>query len=112
VQRRDALQRAIELSRSSHAPLKRLAAVNVAKFFKAFPDLEEDAINAIYDLCEDQDQNVRIMLPRFSTPGVDPHLFLFSDSDSRIQCCRADVQGTAGMGREERGCARAVTSKR
>jgi hypothetical protein len=29
-----------------------VAAVNVAKFFKAFPDLEEDASNARYDLCE------------------------------------------------------------
>jgi hypothetical protein len=58
AQRRDALVHAIKLSHSPHAPLKRLAAVNVAKFFKAFPDLEEDAINAIYDLCEDQDRNV------------------------------------------------------
>ena len=63
AQRRDALQHAIELSHSSYASLKRLAAVNVAKFFKAFPDLEEDAINAIYDLCEDQDQNVHTMAP-------------------------------------------------
>ncbi|KAH9026572.1 hypothetical protein EDB84DRAFT_1401310 [Lactarius hengduanensis] len=34
-------------------------ASNIAKF-KAFPDLEEDAINAVYDLCEDQDPNIRI----------------------------------------------------
>ena len=89
MQRRDALERAIELSRSSHAPLKRLAAVNVAKFFKAFPDLEEDAINAIYDLCEDQDQNVCIMLPRFISPGVDPHLFFvfrFGFKDTMLSC--------------------------
>jgi hypothetical protein len=52
------LVHAIHLSRSPHASLKRLAAVNIVKFFKAFPDLEEEAINAIYDLCEDQDQNV------------------------------------------------------
>ncbi|KAH9023563.1 hypothetical protein EDB83DRAFT_2555580, partial [Lactarius deliciosus] len=36
-----------------------MAASNIAKLFKAFPDLEEDAINALYDLCEDQDPNVR-----------------------------------------------------
>ena len=58
TQRRDALVHAIHLSRSPHVSLKRLAAVNIVKFFNAFPDLEEEAINAIYDLCEDQDQNV------------------------------------------------------
>ena len=71
AQRRDALVHAIELSHSPHASLKHLAAMNIAKFFKAFPDYEEDAINAIYDLCEDQDQNVC---------GVDaptPHFLLF-----------------------------------
>ncbi|KAI9437542.1 hypothetical protein H4582DRAFT_2077125 [Lactarius indigo] len=35
-----------------------MAASNIAK--KAFPDLKEDAINAVYDLCEDQDRNIRI----------------------------------------------------
>ena len=58
AQRRDALVHAIKLSHSPHTSLKRLAAVNIPVFFKAFPDLEEEAINAIYDLCEDQDQNV------------------------------------------------------
>ncbi|KAH9017318.1 hypothetical protein EDB85DRAFT_1874480, partial [Lactarius pseudohatsudake] len=41
-------------------PTIRMAASNIAKFFKAFPELEEDAINAVYDLCEDQDPNIRI----------------------------------------------------
>lgn len=27
-------------------------------FFNDFPDLEEEAINAVYDLCEDQDSKV------------------------------------------------------
>ncbi|KAI0267058.1 apoptosis inhibitory protein 5-domain-containing protein [Gloeopeniophorella convolvens] len=58
--RRDGLRHAIGLSHSPHASLKHLAARNIAKFFKAFPDLEEDAINAIYDLCEDQDSSIRI----------------------------------------------------
>ncbi|KAI0275618.1 apoptosis inhibitory protein 5-domain-containing protein [Russula aff. rugulosa BPL654] len=58
--RKDALVHAIHLSRSPHASLKRLAAINIVKFFRAFPDLEEEAINAVYDLCEDQDQNIRI----------------------------------------------------
>ena len=71
--------------------------MNVAKFFKAFPDLEEDAINAIYDLCEDQDQNVRIMLPpRFYPPGADPTFFCFQ---IRIQGYNAVVQ----MSKEQPG---------
>ncbi|KAI0319003.1 apoptosis inhibitory protein 5-domain-containing protein [Amylostereum chailletii] len=57
--RRDALKRLIKLSRAPQASLKKLAADNISKFFKVFPDLEEDAINAIYDLCEDQDFKVR-----------------------------------------------------
>lgn len=31
----------------------------VKEFFDDFPDLQEEAINAVYDLCEDQDQSVR-----------------------------------------------------
>ncbi|KAA1471859.1 hypothetical protein DENSPDRAFT_837964 [Dentipellis sp. KUC8613] len=59
-QRREALKRLIDLSRSPHAHLKKFAASNITKFFKDFPDMDEDAINAIYDLCEDQDSKVRI----------------------------------------------------
>lgn len=59
MQRKDALKKLIELSRSPHQSLKKLAASNITKFFKPFPDLEEDAINAIYDLCEDQDSKVK-----------------------------------------------------
>lgn len=55
----NALSHAIKLAHSQHTSLKRMAAANIAKFFKAFPELEEDAINAVYDLCEDQDPNVR-----------------------------------------------------
>ncbi|KAN0138268.1 Apoptosis inhibitory protein 5 (API5) domain containing protein [Lactarius tabidus] len=58
--RKHALSHAIKLAHSSHTSLKRMAAFNIAKFFKAFPELEEDAINAVYDLCEDQDPNIRI----------------------------------------------------
>ncbi|KAH9053365.1 apoptosis inhibitory protein 5-domain-containing protein [Lactarius vividus] len=58
--RKHALSHAIKLAHSHHTSLRRMAASNIAKFFKAFPDLEEDAINAVYDLCEDQDPNIRI----------------------------------------------------
>jgi hypothetical protein len=53
------LSHAIKLAHSSPYVAQTHGRFNIAKFFKAFPDLEEDAINAVYDLCEDQDPNVR-----------------------------------------------------
>ncbi|EGO00417.1 hypothetical protein SERLA73DRAFT_180997 [Serpula lacrymans var. lacrymans S7.3] len=58
--RREAFERLIDLTHSSYAPLKSYAAGNIRLFFRDFPDLEEDAINAVYDLCEDQDSKVRV----------------------------------------------------
>ena len=40
--------------------MKTVAAQNIKYFIKDFPELEDDAINAVYDLCEDQDQKVHI----------------------------------------------------
>jgi len=48
----------IELTHSRHSSLKIIAAGDIKHFFRDFPDLEEAAINAIYDLCEDQDSEV------------------------------------------------------
>ena len=47
------------MAHASEASLKKLAAENIPKFYKYFADLEEDAINAIYDLCEDPEPKVR-----------------------------------------------------
>ncbi|KAN0091367.1 hypothetical protein V8E55_004933 [Tylopilus felleus] len=58
--RREAFQELITLTHSSHSLLKSYAAGHVHVFFNDFPDLEEDAINAVYDLCEDQDSKVRM----------------------------------------------------
>ncbi|KAH9026561.1 hypothetical protein EDB84DRAFT_1579770 [Lactarius hengduanensis] len=85
MSRKHALSHAIKLA---HSP----------KFFKAFPDLEEDAIIAVYDLCEDQDPNMRIdsiegykaivrmseEQPRWSERNVDVLVQL-------LQCYRAVV---------------------
>uniref|UniRef100_H2ZJL5 Apoptosis inhibitor 5 n=2 Tax=Ciona savignyi TaxID=51511 RepID=H2ZJL5_CIOSA len=38
---------------------KRLAAQFTTRFFKHFPDLAESAINAVLDLCEDEDSSIR-----------------------------------------------------
>ncbi len=89
---------AIHLSRSPHASLKRLAAINIVKFFKAFPDLEEESINAIYDLCEDQDQNVRVCQCR-PCPTRLTDIAPFCVFKIRIQGYKAVVQ----MSREQPG---------
>ena len=41
---------------------KRLAAQFIPRFFKYFPTLAEQAINAQLDLCEDDDSSVRLKL--------------------------------------------------
>ncbi|KAG6900547.1 hypothetical protein C0993_009124 [Termitomyces sp. T159_Od127] len=58
--RRNTLKRLIDLTHSPHPNLKILAAQNIGAFFTDFPELEEEAINAVYDLCEDQTPSVRI----------------------------------------------------
>lgn len=58
MQRREAFQELIALTHSSYSLLKSYAAGHIHVFFNDFPDLEEDAINAVYDLCEDQDSKV------------------------------------------------------
>ncbi|KAG6335387.1 hypothetical protein ID866_3701 [Astraeus odoratus] len=58
--RRETLQELIELTHSPSRQSKSYAAGQIPRFFNDFPDLEEEAINAIYDLCEDQDSKVRI----------------------------------------------------
>ena len=58
-QRRDTLKRLIDLAHSTYPSLKVIAATNLKLFIKDFPDLEDDAINAVYDLCEDPVPSVR-----------------------------------------------------
>lgn len=58
IQRREAFQELITLTHSNHPSLKSYAAGYIHVFFNDFPDLEEDAINAVYDLCEDHDSKV------------------------------------------------------
>ncbi|KAF8993681.1 hypothetical protein BDQ17DRAFT_1252511 [Cyathus striatus] len=58
--RRETLNRMIALIHSPHPSIRILAAGNIQLFFNDFPDLEEAAINAVYDLCEDQSSKVRM----------------------------------------------------
>ncbi|KAF7790046.1 hypothetical protein EIP86_000995 [Pleurotus ostreatoroseus] len=58
-QREDILRKLIALVHSPYSSLKSFAANNIKVFIKEFEDLQDDAINAVYDLCEDQDPRVR-----------------------------------------------------
>nr|VWP02470.1 Homocitrate synthase [Ganoderma boninense] len=58
--RRDTLKRLIDLAHSPHPSLKIIAATHLKLFIRDFSDLEDDAINAVYDLCEDPAAGVRI----------------------------------------------------
>ncbi|EDR11444.1 uncharacterized protein LACBIDRAFT_313616 [Laccaria bicolor S238N-H82] len=62
IQRREALKKLIVSSHSGSPALKILAAGNIPSLFNDFPELEEEAINAIYDLCEDQSPQVAYIL--------------------------------------------------
>ena len=68
-QRRETLNRLIESVHSQYSSLKSFAANNIKWFITDFPDLEDDAINAVYDLCEDPDAKVR-SLDALCTPIV------------------------------------------
>ena len=59
-QRREALKCLISTAQATDPTLKKIVTEKVKDFFVDFPDLQDEAINAIYDLCEDQDQSVRI----------------------------------------------------
>ncbi|KAJ7019215.1 hypothetical protein C8F04DRAFT_1148456 [Mycena alexandri] len=59
-QRRKTLNKLIDLTHTSHTALKILAAKSIPDLFNDFPDEEEAAINAVYDLCEDQSPTVRM----------------------------------------------------
>jgi hypothetical protein len=50
----------IHLAHSPHTNIKSIVSEGIPKYIKYFPDLEDDAINAVYDLCEDPEQQVRI----------------------------------------------------
>ncbi|KAJ6456389.1 hypothetical protein C8R45DRAFT_943603 [Mycena sanguinolenta] len=56
-----ALHKLIDLTHTQKTSLKILAAKNIPLLFNDFQDEEEVAINAVYDLCEDQEKSARRM---------------------------------------------------
>lgn len=50
---------------------KRLASQFIAKFFSSFPELADQAIEALFDLCEDEDVTVNyLILPHVKNIGM------------------------------------------
>ncbi|KAG2154442.1 uncharacterized protein EDB93DRAFT_1223283 [Suillus bovinus] len=89
--RRDALTKLIEIAHSSNSQLKCYAANHIRYFFNDFPDLEEDAINVVYDLCEDQDSRVRIEGYRaISSVSFVQHKWVKRNSDVLVQLLQSD----------------------
>ncbi|KAG0707033.1 hypothetical protein DFH29DRAFT_898065 [Suillus ampliporus] len=89
--RRDALTKLIEIAHSSDSQLKCYAANHIRYFFNDFPDLEEDAINVVYDLCEDQDSRVRIEGYRaISSVSSVQHKWVKRNSDVLVQLLQSD----------------------
>lgn len=77
--------RILELTHSDSMESKRFAAANIKNYITLFPDLEDDVINAIYDLCEDQ-----ASLVRSKVFGVSPQTQLFAGSNTGVSgysCC-------------------------
>lgn len=89
--RRDALTKLIEVAHSSNSQLKCYAANHIRYFFNDFPDLEEDAINVVYDLCEDQDSRVRIEGYRaISSVSSVENKWVKRNSDVLVQLLQSD----------------------
>ncbi|THH02961.1 hypothetical protein EW145_g6651 [Phellinidium pouzarii] len=58
--RREAFRRLLSLAQVKNAAHKKMVTEKVKDYFVDFPDLQDEAINAVYDMCEDQDQTIRI----------------------------------------------------
>ncbi|KAI0088113.1 hypothetical protein BDY19DRAFT_211641 [Irpex rosettiformis] len=56
---RDFVRRLIELVSCPYSSVKTLVARNLPNYVTSSEDFEEDILNAVYDLCEDLDSNIR-----------------------------------------------------
>jgi len=103
------LRHLINLAHSDSAGLKILAAENIRFFLIDFPDLEEKAIDAIYDLCEDPSSEVR--------GGEMKHwqsvkTTLAIGSPKRISRYNRIFKNKGYMGKKKCGCSCTTTAER
>ncbi|KAI0338289.1 hypothetical protein BDW22DRAFT_1363175 [Trametopsis cervina] len=97
-QERELLKRLIELVTCPYSSVKIVVARNITAYIKSFEDLEDDAINAVYDLCEDQDPVVRIEGYRAITQ-VSSHLpkYVKRNADVLVQLLQSDEPTEVGV---------------
>ena len=67
LQRREAVEYVLRLAKSSDRRHKALAAKNLPTYYERAPDRREEVHEAIYDLCEDAEPEVRAVA--LKTPG-------------------------------------------
>jgi hypothetical protein len=90
------LSRLINLTQSDSISLKILAAGNIRFFLTDFPDLEETAIDAIYDLCEDSSSKVHFSVTEIASSVDDSFLIHRSVSRDIAQLLRSQEHGAGG----------------
>ena len=79
-QRREAIEYVLRLAKSPDRRHKALAARNLPTYYERAPDRREELHEAIYDLCEDAEPEVRAVA--LKTPG-----FLSRTQTLRDLCC-------------------------
>lgn len=67
-QRREAIEYVFRLAKSPDRRHKALAAKNLPAYYERAPDRREELHEAIYDLCEDAEPEVRVVA--LKTPGI------------------------------------------
>jgi len=67
LQRREAIEYVFRLAKSPDRRHKALAAKNLPTYYERAPDRREELHEAIYDLCEDAEPEVRVVA--LKTPG-------------------------------------------
>ena len=68
-QRRDAFKRLLSLINPTTSYENKILVMELIQdFFADFPDMQDEAINLVYDMCEDHDQKVS-----FKTPNLSAH---------------------------------------
>jgi hypothetical protein len=89
------LERLIEAAHAPHVSLKRFAAMHFKECFRDFPALAGAVMSAIYDLCEDDEQAVRmrgyeavadvsLLEPRYVRRNVDVLVQLLQNGGSYL----------------------------
>ncbi|KAI0074404.1 hypothetical protein K474DRAFT_1665400 [Panus rudis PR-1116 ss-1] len=95
---KDALKRLIDSAHSPYTSVKLLVAKQLPGYIKDAGELEDDALNAVYDLCEDSEPNVRIQ-GYLAISGVSraERKWIKRNADVLVQLLQSDDQEEVGV---------------